>query len=56
MLDDLDQLLFRLVLEHVPNQVNLVAGLMGVSAPTVKRRLAASGRSGSAPAGGLVCV
>jgi diguanylate cyclase (GGDEF)-like protein len=57
LVDELDELLFQLVLTQVPDAIAQAASLMGVSAPTMKRRIAESRQRGGTPNDGpLVCA
>jgi len=52
----MDDLLFQLVVTEVPDGVNQAAGLMGVSVPTMKRRLAAFRQTGGSPTEGSLVL
>ncbi|MEZ5317048.1 MAG: sigma 54-interacting transcriptional regulator [Vicinamibacterales bacterium] len=54
LLDQLEDLLLGLVVAQVPDSIARIAGLMGVSVPTIKRRLGGRPAGASRPGGPLV--
>ena len=56
LVDQMDDLLLQLVLTQVPDVINQAAGLMGVSGPTMKRRLAAFRQTGGSRAEGSLVL
>jgi DNA-binding NtrC family response regulator len=56
LVSQVDDLLFQLVMTQVPDSFPQAAGLMGVSVPTLKRRVAGFRKGGAPTDGPLVCA